>query len=253
MPGKQRDKSYSRQYTLWRQITAKKRAVAYLGGVCRKCKYDKCIAALSFHHRDPNEKEFSWDEIRNRSWSIIEAELDKCDLLCCNCHMEHHWDEQAFLDAEKAVEEAQKRRFFPLPRRVCEYCEKTFKPKRSEQIYCSRRCSYQDFESHIDWPSDLPERVEKSSMNAVARVLGVSGKSVRFRLIHHHGYQEDFVAKKVVNWPADLAAYCIGRKTIDIAKELGVSVSMVTRKLREQRGSNIRNNSDRSTQAASTT
>ena len=32
-------------------------AVAYLGGQCQVCGYNKCVGALDFHHKDPLEKD----------------------------------------------------------------------------------------------------------------------------------------------------------------------------------------------------
>lgn len=71
----------------------KQKAVEYKGGKCEKCGYDKCIAALEFHHPDPTQKEF----IISRKWSFekIKNELDKCVLLCSNCHKEVHWDNKS--------------------------------------------------------------------------------------------------------------------------------------------------------------
>ena len=59
------------------------------GAKCMSCGYDKCSAALEFHHRDPKEKDPKW----SRGWSLpkLKAELDKCDILCANCHREAHW------------------------------------------------------------------------------------------------------------------------------------------------------------------
>ena len=45
---------------------------------------------MTFHHRDPADKEFLVSQMRDRSWEVPRAELDKCDLLCFNCHMEEH-------------------------------------------------------------------------------------------------------------------------------------------------------------------
>jgi hypothetical protein len=73
-----------------RKYLAKKRCVDYLGGRCVQCGYDRCIKAMTFHHRDPATKEFTVSQMLDRAWPVLKAELDKCDLLCFNCHMEEH-------------------------------------------------------------------------------------------------------------------------------------------------------------------
>jgi len=57
---------------------------------CVICGYDKCKSALDFHHVEPKIKSFSL--IRKRRLSLNEwlTELDKCALLCSNCHREMH-------------------------------------------------------------------------------------------------------------------------------------------------------------------
>ena len=51
----------------------------------------KRIEALEFHHLNPNEKDFIISD-RNLilDWNIIKKELDKCELVCANCHREIH-------------------------------------------------------------------------------------------------------------------------------------------------------------------
>ena len=69
----------------------KERAVKYKGNKCEHCGYSKCLAALEFHHKDPEKKEFGISSAnRNRSWKQIKIELKKCLLLCSNCHREIH-------------------------------------------------------------------------------------------------------------------------------------------------------------------
>lgn len=71
----------------------KEKMVFYKGGSCMKCGYAKNIAALDFHHRDPRQKSFAvgkFRSLRGRTWKEIARELDKCDLLCANCHREEH-------------------------------------------------------------------------------------------------------------------------------------------------------------------
>ena len=68
------------------------------GGKCQRCGYDKCEGALQFHHRNPEEKEFTLGQINlSKDFSIDELlqEVDKCDLLCANCHSEEHYKEWA--------------------------------------------------------------------------------------------------------------------------------------------------------------
>jgi len=72
----------------------KKQAVEYKGGCCESCGYNKSIAALTFHHRDPLFKEFVLGGTGLcKSWDKLVIELDKCQLLCFNCHHELHENE----------------------------------------------------------------------------------------------------------------------------------------------------------------
>ena len=68
----------------------KERATYVLGEKCQCCGYDKCIQALEFHHLNPEEKEFNFNENTNRSWNSTREEIKKCILVCANCHREIH-------------------------------------------------------------------------------------------------------------------------------------------------------------------
>lgn len=68
----------------------KKTALEYKGGKCENCGYDKCSAALDFHHTDPTKKEFNISILFGRKFDLLKIELDKCVLLCSNCHRELH-------------------------------------------------------------------------------------------------------------------------------------------------------------------
>lgn len=66
-------------------------ALEYKGYACCRCGYDRCIEALEFHHEDMTQKEFSIsDRDLKLDWSSIKQELDKCELVCANCHREIH-------------------------------------------------------------------------------------------------------------------------------------------------------------------
>ncbi len=83
--------SYMREAVKKRRIKLRKMARDYKGGRCEICGYNKCDRALSFHHIDPKTKEFGLsDKGLTRSWEKTRKEIDKCILLCANCHMEFH-------------------------------------------------------------------------------------------------------------------------------------------------------------------
>ena len=65
------------------------------GGKCEICGYDKCEGALQFHHLNPQEKEFTISQVNLNegefSFENLLKEVDKCQLLCANCHAEQHY------------------------------------------------------------------------------------------------------------------------------------------------------------------
>jgi hypothetical protein len=80
-------------YCSERWIKTKIKAIEYKGSKCQDCSIsypqtDYCV--FDFHHRNPSEKDVDWKELRKRSWNKIIFELDKCDLLCSNCHRLKH-------------------------------------------------------------------------------------------------------------------------------------------------------------------
>jgi hypothetical protein len=71
----------------------KEKAIEYKGGCCEKCGYDRCDSALEFHHLDPKEKDFGIGSYSVLSWEKVKIELDKCIMVCANCHREIHYNE----------------------------------------------------------------------------------------------------------------------------------------------------------------
>jgi len=65
-------------------------AYEYLGNKCAICGYDKCQHALEFHHKNPPTKEYNITNGFGKPWKVLKIELDKCVLLCKNCHAETH-------------------------------------------------------------------------------------------------------------------------------------------------------------------
>tara|TARA_R110002110_G_scaffold66276_13_gene181769 strand:+ start:1074 stop:1487 length:414 start_codon:yes stop_codon:yes gene_type:complete len=72
-----------------RRKNYKEKAIAYKGGCCSKCSYNTSNRALEFHHMDPSKKDFTFSKSL-RSFKSSITEIDKCVLLCSNCHRETH-------------------------------------------------------------------------------------------------------------------------------------------------------------------
>ena len=74
-----------------RRKRVREMALEFLGGRCVRCGYDRCIEALEVHHLESSEKDFGISaKGYTRSWNRIRTELEKCELLCANCHRETH-------------------------------------------------------------------------------------------------------------------------------------------------------------------
>lgn len=69
----------------------KQKCVEYLGGKCQDCGLrSEHFAIYDFHHTNPEEKDFGVNKLFGFRWARIVAELDKCILLCANCHRMRH-------------------------------------------------------------------------------------------------------------------------------------------------------------------
>jgi hypothetical protein len=72
-----------------RRRRLKRILVAEAGGRCTTCGYNRCVAALQFHHLDPETKLFDLSSNGvTRSLERARQEARKCVLLCANCHAE---------------------------------------------------------------------------------------------------------------------------------------------------------------------
>jgi hypothetical protein len=62
--------------------------VAEAGGCCAVCGYDRCIINLVFHHVDPSQKRFALSSSTTKALAAYRDEIQKCVLVCPNCHGE---------------------------------------------------------------------------------------------------------------------------------------------------------------------
>jgi 5-methylcytosine-specific restriction endonuclease McrA len=85
------NKEYRIEYQRRTKRDRKLKAIAYLGGVCTDCGNKFHPSVYEFHHINPEDKDRDPSKMLSLSWERLSAELDKCKLLCANCHrLEHH-------------------------------------------------------------------------------------------------------------------------------------------------------------------
>ena len=70
---------------------------------CAICGYNKCDASLDFHHVNPEDKKFSCgiNGLTMHNSKDFGNEVNKCILLCRNCHGEIHTKERETKENEK--------------------------------------------------------------------------------------------------------------------------------------------------------
>ena len=76
-----REKDKKRRLTQKEQVFKHKESLG-----CSRCGYNKCGAALDWHH--PNDNKERRITIRSYFTQLGEQEREKCILLCANCHRE---------------------------------------------------------------------------------------------------------------------------------------------------------------------
>lgn len=83
-----------RQQREWKRINASTgwfRQYKQKLGKCALCGYNKCLAALDFHHKKGTTKLKSPSSVKNCCKKVGMKELSKCVLICANCHREQTW------------------------------------------------------------------------------------------------------------------------------------------------------------------
>lgn len=68
---------------------------------CSQCGFNKCVAALNFHHCNGEKEESLSRMIKRFGLERIKEEVKKCVVLCANCHATLHWEQSRPLEGEK--------------------------------------------------------------------------------------------------------------------------------------------------------
>lgn len=203
--GNDKYQNYSAQKD--RSINRKLYLINKKGGCCEVCGYKENIAGLVFHHINPAEKLFEIDArvLSNKTMKKIEAEADKCQLLCHLCHTGHHYphlDMKNFSDhvvhitgynyakplinlSESDIDSivlninSTSLNKAAIDLQVDSETLRAFikKEKLQNRIIFLRK-------TKIDWPNDekLLDMLKTTNYSALGKTLGVSGGAVKKRL-----------------------------------------------------------------------
>lgn len=199
-----------------RQQNFKKQCLDYKGGKCLSCGYNNYQGALEFHHLNPNEKEFHLASVKHNSFNNeIKKELDKCILLCSNCHREIHgnvisYDEQTNTVIKNNIKNL------------------IWNPTIKENI----SLNYEDILSRLK---------NKISISEIAKDLNISKDYLLILLKNNNIYiskikeQQDILHPKKIQWPPkeELEKLLWEKPTTYIAKELGVSDKAVEKHIKK--------------------
>tara|TARA_Y100000034_G_C6879831_1_gene402961 strand:+ start:1127 stop:1789 length:663 start_codon:yes stop_codon:yes gene_type:complete len=176
---------YTKQKQRWRD--RKRKVVELFGGKCSICGYKKNFGALDFHHLDPSKKEYGWGKLKEKSWNKIIVELQKCILVCRNCHAEIHWPEWSNVDEYASgcsdnnylngvIKKNGEFRNFLEPTGKCPACDKGVYGTK----YCSVKCStFMNRKVARPKRKTLIKLLDTESWCAIGRKYGVSDNAVR--------------------------------------------------------------------------
>lgn len=163
----------------WRR-RLKQKSIAALGGCCQCCGYNKSINALEFHHLDPEQKEFSFSQLKvspKKSQTII-TELKKCVLVCANCHREIHDGITQLPKSYAKLDESCLVSEYELKKRCRQQTAVSIKKIKEEKIKIDR---IKIKVSKIDL-QDLLINTFNNNKSALARYLKVSETAIRKKL-----------------------------------------------------------------------
>ena len=161
----------------------KKKVIELMGGKCVRCGYCRNYAALEFHHLDPSKKEINiaGNGIKG-SWKRLVAELEKCILICSNCHREEH-NPDMFALPESSIELNRILNIELKSTGRCPTCDtEVFGTK-----YCSHACSC-DSRRRAKRPDreELERLIETTPIVQIAKKYKVSDTAIR-KWAEHYG------------------------------------------------------------------
>lgn len=172
------DKCKNKHCVSKRRKKLKQMAIEYCGGKCQLCSYSKCLWALEFHHLDSAKKDFSIGSSGiTKSWETTKLELDKCILVCANCHREIH-SKLIILDSNLTLQKYTIQSYVSIKvenENKCIDCNLQLlnKSKRCKQCNCTYR-----FNNIYPSPEILSKLIWEHTTTKIAKDIGVSDNAL---------------------------------------------------------------------------
>lgn len=156
----------------------KQELVYIMGGKCSLCGYNRCIAALEFHHIDKSQKERGLSSGNCHSWEDDVKEVKKCALVCSNCHKEIEafglnvevtFDEKKYQEINAQKEQEKK----------VNKCKKCGIEIDRQATYC--RLCWSLLNRRVERPSreEFKMLIRSNSISAVAKMFNISDNALR--------------------------------------------------------------------------
>ena len=222
-----------RYYMKILNLSKKIKSIRHLGGCCQICKNNKWYH-LDFHHIEDKKKEISRLLQGGYRWSIIKEELDKCILLCSNCHQEHHFNERNSDDDRQKS----KRVYLKYKNNSCEECgyNKCQASLTFHHIDPSiKDMQFSNLNKRIDNIYDLEENIKEELDKCILLCYNCHREKhtdLKFYLENKHLIIEKSFNMKELSPAVDtklvIDMYNSGIKQVDIRKELGVAKSTIS-------------------------
>lgn len=213
-------------------LSKRLKSIEYLGGCCKNCKNDKWYH-LDFHHMAEKDIEVS-RLIQGFRWSKIKKELDKCILLCANCHQEHHFYERSSIDNRQVS----KKVYLSYKNNSCEECGYN-KCQASLSFHhldpSVKEIQFSDLNERVNSLDDLSNNI-KTELDKCLLLCNNCHREKHIDFDFYNKHMDLIVSKsknlqeknpKVsVNLVIDM--YNSGKKQVEIRKELNVAKSTIS-------------------------
>jgi len=170
----------------WRKNT-KAKMILISGEKCCICGFNQFTEALEFHHLDPETKESTLSNLmaNGRSWNKLCEELQKCILVCANCHRGIHAGH--IIPLNISTFDLKINQQFTIGNEVldnfADACPVCSKKKLKSNKTCSLSCAA-TLSGHYDWDQYNLEEMysELKSYADMARIIGCSSDAIRKRM-----------------------------------------------------------------------